>query len=146
MRVFQACFLDLLRKHYSFVFVLLPQQNALDNYKGQGSEVKLNIMFCMYKQLLNQAVYTKILTILFLQCFDMRKKNLTDKIFSQVSVHVDILPLPLLGTVEISTIGISTSLNPIVAGLFFVRPMKSILAPSLPLRVYGLMRSTHNAL
>jgi hypothetical protein len=55
------------------------------------------------------------------------------------------LLLSQLGTDEISTVGIFTNLNPLVAGLFFVRHMKSILVPSLPLRVYGPMRSTYNA-
>ncbi len=65
---------------------------------------------------------------------------------SQLSMHVAYLHLPLLGMVEISTVGIFTILNTLVAESFFVRHMKSILVPSLPLRVYGLMRSTHNAL
>ncbi len=63
-------------------------------------------------------------------------KKITIKIFSQVSMHVAFLPLPLLGTVDISTVGIFTNSNSLVAGAFFGRHMKSILVPSLPLRVY----------
>jgi hypothetical protein len=61
-------------------------------------------------------------------------------------MHVAFLPLPLLGTVDISTVGIFTISNSLVAGSFFVRHMKSIYFLSSPLRVYGPMRSTHNAL
>jgi hypothetical protein len=42
-------------------------------------------------------------------------------------MHVAFSPLPLLGTVEISIVGIFTISNSLVAGLFFVRDMKSIL-------------------
>jgi hypothetical protein len=36
-------------------------------YKGHGSEVKVHIVFLFcYKQMLNQVIYTRILTILFL--------------------------------------------------------------------------------
>jgi hypothetical protein len=69
----------------------------------------------------------------------MRKKAFTGKIFSQVSVHVAFLALPLLRTVEISTVGIFTISKPLVAGSMIVRHMKSIFVPSLPLRVYGPM-------
>jgi hypothetical protein len=34
-RVFHACFLDLLRKHYPFVFVLLPQLNTYDTLNSK---------------------------------------------------------------------------------------------------------------
>ncbi len=68
------------------------------------------------------------------------------KIFSSVSMHVALLPLPLLGRVDISTVGTFTIFNPLVAGLFFVRHMKSILVLSFPLRVCGPMRLTPNAL
>ena len=39
--------------------------------------------------------------------------------------------------------GNSTTLNQLEVGLIMVRAMKSIEEPSLPLSVYGLMRSTH---
>ncbi len=62
------------------------------------------------------------------------------------SANVTFLPLPVLGTVISSvTVGSSTILNQLVAGLIIVRHMKSTLEPSLPLRVYGPMRSTHDA-
>jgi hypothetical protein len=46
----------------------------------------------------------------------------------------DLLPLPPLGTVTL-TVGSSTISNQLVAGSIMVRHMKSILEPSLPLRV-----------
>jgi hypothetical protein len=47
----------------------------------------------------------------------MRKKTFTGKLFSQVSMYVALLPLPLLGTVQISTVGIFTISNPLVVGV-----------------------------
>jgi hypothetical protein len=44
------------------------------------------------------------------------------------------------------TVGSSSILNQLVAGSIIVRHMKSILVPSLPLKVYGPMRFAHNAL
>ncbi len=58
-------------------------------------------------------------------------------------LHVTFL---VLGAVNLVTVGSSTISNQLVAGSVIVRHMKSTLEPSLPLRVYGLMWSTHNAL
>ncbi len=52
----------------------------------------------------------------------------------------------MVGTVNLVTVGSSTISNQLVAGLIIVRHMKSILEQSLPLRVQGPMKSTHNAL
>ncbi len=54
--------------------------------------------------------------------------------------------LPLVGTVDLVTVDNSTISNQLVPGSIIVRHMQSILEPSLPLRVWGSMRSTHNAL
>jgi hypothetical protein len=45
----------------------------------------------------------------------------------------------------VSITGNSTISNQLDAGSIIVRHIKSICVPSLPLRVYGPMRSTHNA-
>ena len=52
-----------------------------------------------------------------------------------------------LATTSLSfwSFGSSIISNQLVAGSIIVRHIKSILEPSLPLRVYGPMRSTHNA-
>jgi hypothetical protein len=42
--------------------------------------------------------------------------------------------------------GSSTISNQLDVGLIIVRAMKSMIVPSLPLRVYGPVRTTHNAL
>ncbi len=55
----------------------------------------------------------------------------------------------LLSTVIVlsrQTRGDSTILNQLDVGSIMVRAMKSMTEPSLPLRVYGPMRSTHNVL
>jgi hypothetical protein len=65
---------------------------------------------------------------------------------SEVSMYVAFLPLPLLGTVNFVTVGSFVVMNQLIAGSIMVRHMKLILVLSLPLRVYYLMRCTHNAL
>ena len=56
------------------------------------------------------------------------------------------LPLPLLGTVIFVTVSNYIVSNQLIAGSIMVRHMILILVLSLPLRVYYLMRCTHNAL
>ena len=56
-----------------------------------------------------------------------------------------ILFVALLPLVSLWSFGSSTISNQLVAGSIIVRHIKSILEPSLPLRVYKPMRSTHNA-
>jgi hypothetical protein len=51
----------------------------------------------------------------------------------------------MVGKVALLIDGCSTILNQLVAGLIIVRHMKSILDLSLPVRVYGPIRLTHNA-
>ncbi len=58
---------------------------------------------------------------------------------SLVFLFVTLLPL-----VSLWSFGGSTISNQLVAGSTIVRHIKSILEPSLPLRVYRPMRSTHN--
>ena len=61
-------------------------------------------------------------------------------------LHIAFLPLPNeLGKVALSTDGSSTISNQLVTGLIIARLMRSILDPSLPVRVYGPIRLTHNA-
>ncbi len=56
------------------------------------------------------------------------------------------LPLPLLGTVNFVTVSNYIVSNKLIAGSIMVRHMILIFLLSLPLRVYYLMRCTHNAL
>jgi hypothetical protein len=56
------------------------------------------------------------------------------------------LPLPLLGTVNFVTVSKNIVSNQLIAGSIMVRHMILVLVLSLPLRVYYLMRCTHNAL
>jgi hypothetical protein len=71
---------------------------------------------------------------------------LTDKRLSQESMYFAFLPLPILGSVDFVAVGSFVISNQLVAGSIIVRHMKLILVLSLPLRVYFLMRSTHNPL
>ncbi len=56
------------------------------------------------------------------------------------------LPLPLFGTVNICDSQKNNVLNQLIAGSIMVRHMILALVLSLPLRVYYLIRCTHNAL
>ncbi len=74
------------------------------------------------------------------------KKTFTGKRLSQVSVYVACYPCPYWGESIFVTVGSFLMLNQLVAGSIMVRHMKLILVLSLPLRVYYLMRCTHNTL
>ena len=65
---------------------------------------------------------------------------------SQVSKYVAFLPLLVLGTVILVTVRSFIIANHFVTGSIMVRHMKLILILSLSLRVYYLMRLTHNDL
>ncbi len=65
---------------------------------------------------------------------------------SQVSIYVAFLPLPFWGQSIFVTVGSYIVLNQFIDGSIVVRHIKLILELSLPLRVYYLMRHTHNAL
>ncbi len=52
----------------------------------------------------------------------------------------------VMGTVNLVTVSSSAISNQLIAGLIIERHIKSILHPSLLLRVYGPMRSLHKAL
>ncbi len=62
-----------------------------------------------------------------------------------LSILIVLFFVNLLTLVSLWSFGSSTISNQLVAGSIIVRHIKSILEPSLPLRVYGPMRSTHNA-
>ncbi len=93
----------------------------------------------MYTRILTRFYFSSVLT-------QMWGKNLHRKIFSQLSMHVAFLPLPVLGTVNFVAVGSSIISSQLVAGSIMVRHMKLILVLSLPLRVYCPMRSTLYAL
>ncbi len=78
---------------------------------------------------------------------DEGKKTFADKRLSQVSVYVALFYLcPYWGQSIFMTVGSYIVSNQLIAGSIMVRHMKLILVFSLPLRVYYLMRCTHNAL
>ncbi len=86
---------------------------------------------------------------LFLWClFWLRwgKKTFRAKRLSQVSMYFAFFPLPLLGTEIFATVGSFIVSNQLIAESIMVRHMKLVFVLSLPLRVYYLMRCTHNAL
>ncbi len=75
------------------------------------------------------------------------KKTFAGKRLSQVSIYVAFFnPCPYWGQSIFVTVGSFTMLDQLVAGSIMVRHIKLILVLSLPLRVYYLMRCTHNAL
>jgi hypothetical protein len=53
----------------------------------------------------------------------MRTKTFAGKIFSQVSMHVAFLPLSILWTVSLVTVGSCIILNQVVVGSTMVRHM-----------------------
>jgi hypothetical protein len=61
------------------------------------------------------------------------------------SVSLVFLFITLLPLISLWSFGSSTISNQLVAESIIVRHIKLILEPSLPLRVYGPMRPTHNA-
>ena len=88
--------------------------------------------------LLNQVLYTRLLI-----CAELLSKAVSATVV--FSKNVTFLPLPTGGTVVTrSTVGSSTILNQLVLGLIMVMHMKSILEPSLPLRVQGPMSLAGN--
>jgi hypothetical protein len=65
---------------------------------------------------------------------------------SQVSMYVAFYPCPYWRQSIFVTVSSVIMLNQLVAEPIMVRHMKLILVLSLPLKVYYLMRCTHNAL
>ncbi len=74
---------------------------------------------------MDQVLYTRLLI-----CADDLSKVASDS-FVQL-LHVTFLPLPMVGTVNLVTVGSSIILNQLIAGSIIVRHMKSMLVPSLP--------------
>ncbi len=68
------------------------------------------------------------------------------KVLSKISSTIDdSLPLTCIFFSQ-WTKGSSTTSNQLLAGSIIVRAIKSMIVPSLPLRMSGPIRSTHNAL
>ncbi len=89
----------------------------------------LYIKYQQHGYLLNQVLYTRLLV-----CAGILSKVVSASLV--FSANVTFLPLPAGGTVVYwVTVGSFTILNQLVVGLIMVRHMKSILDPSLPLRV-----------
>ncbi len=77
----------------------------------------------------------------------MRKENLCrKKIISSEYICCLIYPFPYWGQSIFVTFGNYIVSNQLIVGSIMVRHMILILVLSLPLRVYYLMRCTHNAL
>ena len=77
---------------------------------------------------------------------DEEKRPLQGKDFSSRYVCCLIYSCPYWGQSIFVTVGNYIVLNQLIAGSIMVRHMIWILVLSLPLRVYNLMRCTHNAL
>ena len=117
-------------------------------YKGQG-EVKVDIMLL----LIANNCWTRSFALgywlfYFSSVFDSdeERKPLQEKDCLKWVCMLPYLPLPLLGTVIFLTVSKYTVLNQLIAGSIMVRHMILVRVLSLPLRVYYLMRCTHNAL
>ncbi len=88
--------------------------------------------------------YWLFISLVFLN--QMRKKTFAGIRLSQVSMYVAFFTLALIGDSRFFvTVGSFIVLNQLIAGSIMVRHMKLIRVLSLPLRVYYLMRCTHNA-
>ncbi len=84
--------------------------------------------------------------VLFLMCFWLRwGKKLLQVIVSSEYVWCLIHLCPYWGQSIFVTVGSYIVSNQLIAGSIMVRHMEFILVLSLPLRVYYLMRCTHNA-
>jgi hypothetical protein len=118
-------------------------------YKGHG-EVKVDIMLL----LVATNCWTRSFALgywlfYFSSVFWLRweKKDLCRcKIISSENVCCLIYPCPYWGQSIFVTVGNYIVLNQLIAGSIMVRHMIFILVLSLPLRVFYLMRCTHNAL
>ncbi len=117
-------------------------------YKGHG-EVKVDIMMlliafnCWTRSFALGYWLFYFSSVFFTR---MRKKRpLQVKDYLKWVCMLPYLPLPLLGTVNFVTVGNHIVSNQLIAGSIMVRHMILILVLSLLLRVYYLMRSTHNA-
>ena len=117
-------------------------------YKGHG-EVKVDIMLL----LIANNCWTRSFALgywlfYFSSVFDSdeERKPLQEKDFSSEYVCCLIYPCPYWGQSIFVTVGNYIVSNQLIAGSIMVRHMILILVLSLPLRVYYLMRCTHNAL
>jgi hypothetical protein len=113
-------------------------------YKGHGSEVKVHIMLlflCInncWARSFTLGHWSSISLVFWLR---WGKKTLPGKILSHVSMHVAFLPFPMAGRVNLVTVGIYYYLEPACCWITWSQYLYL-----LPLRMYGPMRSTHNAL
>ncbi len=100
-----------------------------------------DIFVCSKKKEYNTRILTDyFISLVFLS--QMRKENVKDCI---KWIYVAFYPCLYWGQSIFMTVSTFSMLNQLVAGSIMVRHMKLILVFSLPLRVYCLMRSTHNA-
>ncbi len=117
-------------------------------YKGHG-EVKVDIMLL----LIAHNCWTRSFALgywlfYFSSVFDSdeERKPLQEKHCLSEYVCCLIYPCPYWGQSIFVTVSKCIVLNQLIAGSIMVRHMILVLVMSLPLRVYYLMRCTHNAL
>ena len=109
----------------------------------EGLKVKLKFtllstIYCLHGYLLNQVLFANVLTV----ADDLSKYGC----FCWICVSLPLRPFVPMGISSTRCdIGNSTISNQLVAGSIIVTHIKSITVLSLPLRVYGPMRSTHSA-
>ncbi len=120
--------------------------NARCITKGMVKSRLTSCLLLIANNLLNQVICTRILTISLVFWTQMRKENLCRKKISQVSIHVALFTLALIGDCQFFlTVSKYIVLNHLF-GSNMVRHMLLVLVLSLLLRVLYLMRCTHNAL
>ncbi len=118
-------------------------------YKGPG-EVKVDIMLLLVANNCWTRSFALGYWLFYFSSvlFWLRwgKKTIAGKKLSQVSIYVALFTLALWGQSIFVTVGNYIVSSQLIAGSIMVRHMILILVLSLPLRVYYLMRCTHNAL
>ena len=118
--------------------------NARCITKGIVKSRLISCLLLIANNLLNQVICTRILTISLVFGLRWGKKTFAGKRFLKWVCMLPYLPLPLLGTVNFRQ-----SVNILCWTICWIkhgRHMILVLVMSLPLRVYYLMRCTHNAL
>ncbi len=117
-------------------------------YKGHG-EVKVDIMLLrMANNYWTRSFALGYWLFYFSSVFDSdeEKKPLQVNDFSSEYVCCLIYPCPYWGQSIFVTVGSYVVSNQLISGSIMVRHMEFILVLYLPLRVYYLMRCSHNAL
>ena len=118
--------------------------NARCITKGMVKSRLKSCLLLIANNLLNQVICTRILTISLVFWTQMRKENLCRKKISQVSIYVALFTLALIGDHQFRQ-----SVNILCWTICWIKHGEAhVISPCLVflLRVFYLMRCTHNAL